>query len=174
MLRIANPLHRFAFLVAVLTGWQASALHGQAASPRPWTVTAALTGLGTGATAGWVYGPELGLRRDFGRHWGVGLRAALPVFDTEAYTDDGAAAIDLGPTLTFATDKAEFGLTAGATGFLVADGGELIGAGIGAFAGGHVTAWLTRSVGAVASANVRIAAGGAAYPSLSAGLAVRF
>lgn len=174
MFRRANPLHPLALFVTLLTGWQASALHAQAASPRPWNVTAAFTGLRTGATAGWVYGPEFGIRRDFGRHWGVGLRAALPVFDTEPYADDGAAAIDLGPTLTFATGKAEFGFSAGATGFLVANGGELSGGGIGAFAGGQATAWLIQSVGAVVSANVRVAGGGAAFPSLSAGLAVRF
>ncbi len=173
MFRRANPLHRLVLLIAIPAGCQASALHAQAASPRPWNVTAAFTGLGTGATAGWVYGPELGIRRDFGRHWGVGLRAALPVFDTEPYSDDGAVALDLGPTLTFATGRAEFGFSAGATGFLVADGGELSGGGIGAFAGGQATAWLTRSVGAVVSANVRVA-GGAAFPSLGAGLAVRF
>lgn len=174
MFRRANSVHRFAFLVAVITGWRAEVLYAQATGRGSWTVTAAFTGLRTGATAGWVYGPELGIRRDFGAHWGVGLRAALPVFDAEPYTDDGAAAIDLGPTLTFPTDKAEFGFSAGATGFLVGDGGELIGGGIGAFAGGHATAWLSRTVGAVVSADVRIAGDGAAYPSLSAGLAVRF
>ena len=174
MFRRANPFHRIVFLVAALLGWRAPALRAQAAGPGPWTVTAGFTGLRTGATAGWVYGPELGIRRDFGPRWGVELRAALPVLDTEAYTDDGAAAIDLGPTLTFRTDKTELGASAGITGFLVGDGGELIDGGIGAFAAGHATAWFSRHVGAVAGVNVRIAGSGAAYPSLSAGLAVRF
>jgi len=131
------------------------------------------TGLRTGAEAGWVYGPELGVRRDFGAHGGVELRAALPVLDTEQYSDDGSAALDLGPTLTFADGKAEYGLSAGATGFLVADRGELVDGGIGAFAGGHVTARLTTGLGAVADARVRIS-GDAVYPSLSLGIAARF
>ncbi len=174
MFRRANPLHRFVFLVVALAGWRVPALAAQAAPSRPWTITAAFTGLRTGATGGWVYGPELDIRRDFGAHWGVGLRAALPVLDTDPGSDDGAAAIDLGPTLAFSSAKREFGLSAGATAFLVGDRGELIDGGIGGFASGHATAWLTESIGAVAGVTVRIAGGGDAYPSLSAGLAVRF
>ena len=121
-----------------------------------------------------MYGPELGIRRDFGPRWGVQLRASLPVMDTEQYADDGAAALDLGPTLTFATEKAEFGLSAGATAFLVGDRGELVDGGIGAFVGGHATAWLSGSIGATAGADVRVSGGGEAYPSLSVGLALRF
>ena len=174
MFRSANLCHRFAFLVLVLAGSQVPALAAQGLPHRPWTVTAAFTGLRTGGIGGWVYGPELGIRRDFGPRWGVELRASLPVLDTDQGTDDGAAALDLGPTLTFATDKGEFGLSAGATAFLVGDRGELVDGGIGGFVGGHATAWLTPSVGAVAGAKVRLSGGGSAYPSLSAGLAVRF
>ena len=121
-----------------------------------------------------MYGPELGIRRDFGSRWGVELRASLPVLDTDQGTDDGAAALDLGPTLTFASEKGELGLSAGATAFLVGDRGELVDGGIGGFVGGHATAWLSGNVGAVAGAKVRVSGGGSAYPSLSVGLAVRF
>ena len=174
MLRSATPRHRFVFLVLVLAGWQIPALAAQGLRHRPWTITGAFTGLRTGSNSGWVYGPELGLRRDFGLRWGVELSASLPVLDTEQYTDDGAGALDLGPTLTFATDKHEFGLSAGATAFLVGDRGELVDGGIGGFVGGHATAWLTPSIGAVVGAKVRVSGGGSAYPSLNAGLAVRF
>jgi hypothetical protein len=174
MLRSANPGHRFVFVVLVLAGWQVPALAAQGLRHRPWTVTAAFTGLRTGGVGGWVYGPELGIRRDFGPRWGVELSASLPVLDTEQYTDDGAGALDFGPTLTFATDKREFGLSAGATAFLVGDRGELVDGGIGGFVGGHATAWLTPSIGAVVGAKVRVSGGGSTYPSLSAGVAVRF
>ncbi len=173
MLPSANTLCRCALLLG-LAASLAPALAAQDAPRRPWTLTATFTGLRTGGLAGVVYGPELGIRRDFGPRWGVQLRASLPVMDTEQYSDDGAAALDLGPTLTFATEKAEFGLSAGATAFLVGDRGELVDGGIGAFAGGHATAWLSRSIGATAGADVRVSGGGEAYPSLSVGLAVRF
>jgi hypothetical protein len=174
MLPNAKSFRHFALLLAALAGWQASALRAQAAPSRPWTLTASFTALSPGGGEGWFYGPELGIRRDFGAHLGVGLRAALPVFETDPGTDDGAAAIDLGPTLTFRGARSEFGLAAGATGFLVGGGGELIDGGIGGFASGHATAWLTQSLGAVAGATVRISGSGEAYPSLSAGLTVRF
>jgi hypothetical protein len=174
MLRSANACHRFAFLVVALAGLQVPSLVAQGLPHRPWTVTADFTGLRTGGVGGWVYGPELGIRRDFGPRWGVELRASLPVLDTDQGTDDGAAALDLGPTLTFATDKGELGLSVGATAFLVGDQGEFVDGGIGGFVGGHATAWLSGNVGAVAGAKVRVSGGGAAYPSLSAGLAVRF
>jgi hypothetical protein len=174
MFRIANPLHRFAFLIVVLTGSQVPVLAAQGLTHRPWTVTAAFTGLRSGGVGGWLYGPELGIRRDFGPRWGVELRASLPVLDADQGTDDGAGALDLGPTLTFATEKGEFGLSAGATAFLVGDRGELVDGGIGGFVGGHATAWLTPSVGAVAGAKVRVSGRGYAYPSLNVGLAVRF
>ena len=45
---------------------------------------------------------------------------------------------------------------------------------IGGFFGGHGTAWLTPSLGAVVAAKMRVSGGGSVYPSLSAGLAVRF
>jgi hypothetical protein len=174
MFRIANHLHRCAFLIVVLAGSQVPVLAAQGLTHRPWTVTAAFTGLRSGGVGGWLYGPELGIRRDFGRRWGVELRASLPVLDTDQGTDDGAGALDLGPTLTFATDKGELGLSAGATAFLIGDRGELVDGGIGGFVGGHATAWLGKNVGAVAGAKVRLSGGGGAYPSLSAGLAVRF
>jgi hypothetical protein len=174
MFRRANLFRRFAFLAAVLAGSQVPALAAQDPPRRPWTLTAAFTGLRTGGLAGVVYGPELGIRRDFGPRWGVELSASLPVIDTEQYADDGAAALDLGPTLTFRTERAEFGLSAGATAFLVGDRGELVDGGIGGFVGGHATAWLGKTVGAVAGAKVRVSGGGDAYPSLSVGLAVRF
>jgi hypothetical protein len=174
MFRTANLFRRFAFLVTLLTGSQVPALAAQETPGRPWTLTASMTGLRTGGLAGVVYGPELGIRRDFGARWGVQLRASLPVIDTEQYADDGAAALDLGPTLTFRTEKTELGLSAGATAFLVGDRGELVDGGIGGFFGGHATRWLGRSVGATAGANVRVSGGGDAYPSLSLGLALRF
>ena len=176
MLRRANAFHRFAFLVVILTGSLVPAVAvAQAAPARPWTITATFTGLRTGGSSGVVYGPELAIRRDFGPRWGVQLRASLPVLDTQQYGDDGAVALDLGPTLTFvATEKAEFGLSAGATAFLVGDRGELVDAGIGIFAGGHATTWLSKAIGVVVGADVRVSGGGDTYPSLSAGLAVRF
>ena len=174
MLRSVNSCHRIAFLVVAIAGSQVPSLLAQDLPRRPWTITADFTGLRTGGVGGWAYGPELGIRRDFGPRWGVELRASLPVLDTDQGSDDGAAALDLGPTLTFATDKGELGLSAGATAFLVGDRGELVDGGIGGFVAGHATAWLSGNVGAVAGAKVRVSGGGAAYPSLSAGLAIRF
>lgn len=178
MLRSANHCHRFAFLVVVLAGSQVPGLAAQDLPQRPWTITVAFTGLRTEGGSGWLYGPELGIRRDFGRdlgpRWGVELRASLPALDTYQGTDDGAGFLDLGPTLRFAGDKGEFVLSAGATAFLVADRGELSDGGIGGFFGGHGTAWLTPSLGAVVAAKVRVSGEGSAYPSLSLGLAVRF
>ena len=174
MLRSVNSCHRIAFLVVAMAGSQLPPVVAQDVPHRPWTVTADFTGLRTGGVGGWAYGPELGIRRDFGPRWGVELLASLPVFDTDRFTGRGAAALDLGPTLTFATDKGELGLSAGATAFLVGDYGEFTDGGIGGFVAGHATAWLSGNVGAVAGAKVRVSGGGAAYPSLSAGLAVRF
>jgi hypothetical protein len=174
MFRRIAPLHRLVLVAAALAGLQASALAAQTAPTRPWTITATFTSLRTGGSSGVVYGPELAIRRDFGPRWGVQLRASLPVLDAEQYADDGAAALDLGPTLRFATEKTEFGLSAGATAFLVGDRGELVDGGIGVFVGGHATRWLSEAIGVVAGADVRISGGGDAYPSLSAGLAARF
>lgn len=175
----AKPFSRFSLLVMVLAASRAQALSAQALSaqggrPKAWTATVALTGLRVGKSDSWAYGPELGLRRDFGPRWGVVLRASLPIFDTQPFSDDGAVALDLGPTLSFRTDRTELGLSAGATGFLVGDRGELIDGGVGAFADGHATAWLTPGVGLVAGATVRLAGDGAAYPSISAGLSAKF
>lgn len=178
MLRSANPFHRFAFLVVVLAGSQIPALAAQELPLRPWTVTVAFTGLRTDGASGWLYGPELGIRRDFGRdigpRWGVELRASLPALDTDAGTDDGAAFLDLGPTLRLASDKGEFVLSAGATAFLVADRGELSDGGIGGFFGGQGTLWLSKQLGAVAGARARLSGGGSVYPSMGVGLALRF
>ena len=174
MLRSVNSCHRIAFLVVAMAGSQVPSLVAQGLPHQPWTVTADFTGLRIGGVGGWVYGPELGIRRDFGPRWGVELRASLPVFDTDQRTGDGAAALDLGPTLTFATNKGELGLSAGATAFLVGDSAEFVDGGIGGFVAGHATAWLSGNVGAVAGAKVRVSGGGSAYPSLNAGLAVRF
>jgi hypothetical protein len=174
LMQTAKSFCCFAFAIAALAGSGASALIAQAAPARPWTITATFTGLRTGGSSGVVYGPELAIRRDFGPRWGVQLRASLPVLETEQYTDDGAAALDLGPTLKFATEKAEFGLSAGATAFLVGDRGELVDGGIGVFVGGRATTWLSKAIGVVAGADVRISGGGHVYPSLSGGLTARF
>ncbi len=174
MLRSANPYHRFAFLVVVLAGSQVPALAAQDLPHRPWTVTAVFTGLRTEGGSGWLYGPELGIRRDIGSRWGVELRASLPALDTDQGTDDGAGFLDLGPTLRFASDRGEFVLSAGATALLVADRGELSDGGIGGFFGGQGTLWLNKHLGAVAGARARLSGGGNVYPSLTAGLAVRF
>ena len=173
MLRSANRCHRFGFLIVVLAGLPVRSAVAQGVPHRPWTITADFTGLRIGGS-GWVYGPELGVRRDFGPRWGVELTASLPVLDTEQYADNGAAALDLGPTLTLANNKGELGFSAGATAFLVGDASELVDGGIGGFFGGHGTAWLTPSLGAVVAAKVRVSGEGSAYPSLSLGLAVRF
>ena len=174
MLRSANGFHRFALLLLVLAGLPVRAAVAQGLPHRPWTITADFTGLRIGGRSGWVYGPELGIRRDFGPRWGLELTASLPVLDTEQYADNGAAALDLGPTLTLANNKGELGFSAGATAFLVGDASELVDGGIGGFFGGHGTAWLTPSLGAVVAAKVRVSGEGSAYPSLSLGLAVRF
>lgn len=173
---MSSPARPFCSIALVLlfVAAAASVADAQSAPRSPWTLTAAFTGLRTGATAGWLYGPELGIRRDFGPRWGVLLRASLQVLDTEVFTDDGAAAMDVGPTLTFASGKVEYGLAAGATGLLVSDVGELIASGLGAFADAHATVGLSRTFGLVAGTNVRIAGDGSTYPSLSLGVAARF
>jgi hypothetical protein len=177
MSRSANLCHHIAFLV-VLAGSPVPGLAAQDTPHRPWTVTAAFTGVRTGGVGGWFYGPELGIRRDFGRdfgtRWGVELRASLPVLDTDEGTDDGAAFLDLGPTLSYASDKGEFVASAGATAFLVGDRGELSDGGIGGFFGGQGTLWLGKQLGAVVGARARLSGGGSVYPSMSAGLALRF
>ena len=174
MRRSVNGFHRFALPVLVLAGFPVGAVVAQDLPHRPWTITADFTGLRIGGGSGWVYGPELGIRRDFGPRWGLELTASLPILDAEQYGDNGAAALDLGPTLTVANDKGELGFSAGATAFLVGDASELVDGGIGGFFGGHGTAWLAPSLGAVVAAKVRVSGEGNAYPSLSLGLAVRF
>lgn len=174
MLQRAAPFARLAFMVIAVTVGCATGLTAQTPS-RPWKLTAAFTGLRVGGSTKWVYGPELGLRRDIGARWGLGLRASLPILDTAPFSDDGAAALDFGPTLTFmASDRGELGLAAGVTAFLVGDAGELTDGGIGAFADAHGTVWVTPALGVTAGAAGRIASGNTVYPSLSAGLALRF
>jgi len=172
--RMSKLLCGIALLAFLATVPPTSDLAAQTASARPWTVTAAFTGLRTGGESGVVYGPELAIRRDFGSQWGLELRASLPVLDVDRGTDDGAGAIDLGPTLSFRTERSELGLGAGATAFLVGDGGELVDGGIGGFVGGHATAWFGPNVGGTIGALVRVSGRGGTYPSLSAGLAFRF
>jgi hypothetical protein len=172
--RMFKLLCGITLLVVLAPVTAGSDLAAQTPSPRPWTVTAAFTWLRTGGACGVVYVPELAIRRDFGSQWGLELRASLPVLDVDRGTDDGAGAIDLGPTLSFKTEQTEFGLTAGATAFLVGDGGELVDGGIGGFVGGHATAWFGANVGGTLGANVRVSGRGDTYPSLSAGLAFRF
>ena len=174
MVRKAKPLAAIAFLLAVGATAGGAGLAAQTPT-RPWNVTAAFGALRVGGATNWVYGPEVGLRRDIGPHWGVGLRAALPVLDTAPYSDDGAVALDLGATLNYPVGQhTEAGLAAGATAFLVADAGELTDGGIGVFADAHATRWMTPALGITAGATVRIAGSGTAYPSLSGGLALRF
>ena len=81
MLRTANGFHRFALLLLVLAGLPVRAAVAQGLPHRPWTITADFTGLRIGGSSGWVYGPELGIRRDFGPRWGLELTASLPVLD---------------------------------------------------------------------------------------------
>ena len=175
MVRKFKSLSRSALLCLMPAAMGVTGLEAQTVPRQPWTVTAAFTGLRTGGASGIVYGPELAIRRDFGPQWGLELRASLPVLDVDRGTDDGAGAIDLGPTLSFKTERMELGLAAGATAFLVGDGGELVDGGIGGFFAGHATAWFGRNVGGTLGANVRVSGGGGgAYPSISAGLAFRF
>ena len=121
MLRSANRCHRFALLLLVLAGSPVRSAVAQGLPHRPWTITADFTGLRTGGAAAGSTAPSLAIRRDFGPRWGVELTASLPVLDTEQYADNGAAALDLGPTLTLANNKGELGFSAGATAFLVGD-----------------------------------------------------
>jgi hypothetical protein len=135
--------------------------------PRPrWTLSGLLEVLHAGADS-WGFGPALGIRRDFNSPWGVELRAALPAFN-----GSGGGAIDLAATYTSITHNTEFGASLGATGFLVGDGSELTGGGVGVYIAGHATGWLTRGFGLTAGANLRTAVG--TFPGAYAGLAVRF
>jgi hypothetical protein len=95
------------------------------------------------------------------------------VFDSAPYSDDGAVALDLGPTYTVKGVKSEVGFSAGATAFLVGDGGELTDGGIGPFLTGHATLWLSSAVGLVGGATVRAGSAGGVFPSVSAGLSLR-
>jgi hypothetical protein len=173
MTRVANSFSRCILMVSLATTAGAGRLPAQTADSRAWTMTGALTALGGGGLDRWLYGPELGVRYDIGRHWGVGLRASLPVFDRAPYSDDGAVALDLGPTYTVKGIKSEFGLSAGATAFLVGDGGELTGGGIGPFAAAQATLWLSTTVGLVGGATVRAGSTGGVFPSVSGGLSLR-
>jgi hypothetical protein len=162
---------RLSFTLPILCALGWTALDAQSGPPG-WTVSGGLAAIRVGDREGWGYGPEVGVRRDFGRNWGVGLRLALPALGSD--TGAAGAAIDLGPTLTHVTPRMELGLSAGATGFLVGDHADLVDGGLGLFAGGHATVWLTLQLGVMAGADVRSTSGLTGYPSVSAGLAMRF
>ncbi len=168
------PFHRKPLIEITLIALAASAVaarqsEAQAPAFRHWNLTASATGISVGSREGWGYGPELSVRYDGRNRWGAGLTLSLPVFGGGA----GGAAADLGATWTQQGRRTDLGATAGVTAFLVGDSSELVGGGIGGFAGGHVTQWLTPGLGVTASAKVRVTATGA-YPSVSAGLSVRF
>ena len=77
--------------------------------------------------------------------------------------------------MTFTAGKrTELGLAAGLTGFLVAEAGKLTDGGVGAFADAHGTRWFTPAFGLTAAGAVRVADSGTGYPSLSAGVTLRF
>jgi hypothetical protein len=168
--RLSGTL-RSSFALLGLWGPWSAIVYAQSEPPR-WVITAGLTAIRVGERGGWGYGPEADVRRDFGPNWGLGLRIALPVAGGQLGT--GGAAIDLGPTLIHATPRWELGLSTGATAFLVGDQSELVDGGLGLFAGGHATVWLTRQVGARAGTDVRFTPGGKGYPSVSGGIAIRF
>ena len=162
---------RLSFTLLILCALRWNALDAQSGPPG-WTVSGGLAAIRVGDREGWGYGPEVAVRRDFGRRWGVGLRVALPALGSDNRA--AGAAIDLGPTLTHVTPQMELGLSAGATAFLVGDHADLVDGGLGLFAGGHATVWLTRQLGVMVGADVRLASGGTGYPSVSAGTAIRF
>jgi hypothetical protein len=173
MRRRAKPLSRIALVVTLMLAARAATLPAQTPELLRWTLTGAFTGLGGGGLDRWVFGPEVGVRYDLGPRWGIGLRASLPVFDSAPYSDDGAVALDLGPTWTDRGTKSEVGLSAGATAFLVGDGGELTGGGIGPFVAGHATRWLSPGLGLTAGGTLRVGSAGGVFTSLSAGLSLR-
>jgi hypothetical protein len=135
---------------------------------RSWTLTGALEVVHAGADS-WGFGPALGIRHDFQSRWGVELRAALPAFGPN---DSGAGAIDLAATYTSIEGTTELGASLGATGFLVGDGSELTGGGVGLYVAAHATGWLSRGFGLTGGANLRTAVG--AFPGGYAGVALRF
>jgi len=161
---------RLSFTLPILCALGWTALDAQSGPPR-WTVSGWLAAIRFCYRAGWGYGPEVAVRRDFGR-WGVGLRVALPALGSD--TGAAGAAMDPGPTLTHVTPRMELGLPAGVTALLVGDHADLVDGGLGLFAGGHATVWLTRQVGAVAGADIRSTSGLKGCPSVSAGMAIRF
>jgi hypothetical protein len=172
MPRLAKSLSCIA-LLATITLAGTVELPAQTPELRSWTITGAFTGFGGGGLDRWLFGPELGVRYDIGPNWGVGLRASLPVLDSAPYSDDGAVALDLGPTWTSRSARSEVGLSAGATAFLVGDGGELTDGGIGPFVAAHATRWLSAAVGLTGGAAVRIGSAGGVFTSVSAGLSLR-
>lgn len=146
--------------------------NGQTEIRRRWVLTSALTTVRVGSREGWAYGPELSLRRDGQKAWGFGVRVSLPV--AGGHQDAGGGAIDLGPTVTAVGRGGEFGLSFGGTAFLLGGSGELTGGGVGGFADLHGTVWLGPRVGFAGGATIRIGSGLSVFPSLSAGLSVRF
>jgi hypothetical protein len=174
MVGLAKSFNCIALLITVSVATMPAALTAQEPALRHWTLTGSLTALGGGDLDGWAVGPELGLRYDFGPQWGIVLRASLPVFDAADYSDEGAAALDLGATWTHRGARSEVGFALGASAFLVGEAGELTDGGIGPFAAGQVTRWLSPTLGLTGGATVRIgSADGGIFPSLSAGLSLR-
>jgi hypothetical protein len=173
MFPLVKSLSRMALLAVVAVAARPTRLPAQSPEPRRWTVNGAFTGFGGGGLGRWLFGPEAGVRYDFGPRWGIGLGVSLPVLDRQPYSDDGAVALDLGPTWTARGAKSEVGLAAGATAFLVGDGGELADGGIGPFVAGHATRWLSPGLGLTGGAALRIGSAGGVFTSVSAGLSLR-
>jgi hypothetical protein len=152
-------------LVVPIAQAQDSSATTQPPHPR-WTLSGLLEVLHAGADS-WGFGPALGIRHDFGPVWGVELRAALPAFN-----GSGGAAIDLAATYTGFRRSIELGASLGATGFLVGDGSELTGGGVGLYVAAHATSWLSRGFGLTGGVNLRTAVG--TFPGAYAGVALRF
>ena len=91
--------------------------------------------------------------------------ALVPGFNLTAIASIGSAVALL--IFMLATEAA------GATAFLVGDGGELTGGGIGPFVAGHATRWLSPGLGLTAGGTLRVGSAGGVFTSLSAGLSLR-
>ena len=173
MVRSMKSFCCLALLANLSTAVRPAPLQAQTEASRRWTLSSTFTALGGGGLDRWLFGPELAIRYDVGREWGLGLRAALPVLDSAPYSDDGAIALDLGPTWTRRSSRGELGLQAGATAFLVGDRGELRDGGIGPFVSAFGTRWLSSGLGVAGGATVRIGASGGVFTGVSAGLSFR-
>ncbi len=168
--RRCHSICRLGLLIALGSTARGSALQGQPIPHSRWTTAVGFTAIRVGAREGWGYGPELSIRRDVRGKAGVELRLSLPALRENA----GAAAIDLGPTWTaFRTPRTELVLSGGVTAFLAGDASELIDGGLGVYAGAQVTTWQSPRFGLTLGSRLRLTPGGA-YPSFTAGIAVRF